>query len=801
MSQWLDLVLGDDAEQSGLMQVQQPVQRPAPVARPGSAMPRRQVPAPLSRRDAQDLIFEDDDAPAVQQQAPTPTQLSPQPMQQAAPQGQQRGWLGGMVDTIQGKQDPRYVGIPTIAEVLNNERSSWSAPMEGFGSEQWGWLTGAEDKDMAKVYGGILGDRFIRTEQDSNGYPVLVYRDKQGREAKAYVNAPGLDMQDVGRGIVGAVPFAAAGGAIGSAMQGARLIPRMVGQALGMGATSVAQDAAGVATGTTDLDLVRTRDKAAAAAIGGAGGEAVGAAVGSIWRRLVSEPKYYNRATGQLTPEGQKIVKEAGLDLGAIKPDTLPKLGRAMAERGDVENALRGDISQEFGINTTLGEATRNRSQLLREQQIRGGTYGQTAERGMRQFDALRENAIENAVRGEIEAGRSGIAGQLAPGRAGVNVDKASAGANIRANTQAALQTAKDFERKAWKDVPEFLASSDALEALEPAMQRGLASRRITYIEPGTAAAKMSEKLDAFIAGEMPASGSSFITRGSTGNIDLMRRQLLSTMEDAATPTDKRAAKAIYDTFNDWVSEAAKMTGDPSISSKMLVARGMTRQMREIFDGPQKSAGANILKNILERTDSAEGIVDALFSAPSKSQIKGGAITALQHLKRGYDTYLPKDAAKAAWDDIRLAYWLKTIETRDGKLAGPQALSKAIRGALVSQKSVAQTLYTQEERATMLRLARILDDISRRNPNTSWSAIGIGALGKDLADAFLSMIGGNSIPMRIAIKTVMTPLRDAAGAVRLREATGNMAGAQLPRARSLTLSGPGAAIGAGSERR
>ncbi|MBF9645462.1 hypothetical protein, partial [Streptococcus pseudopneumoniae] len=79
------------------------------------------------------------------------------------------------------------------------------------GKEMWGWLTGANDQEQARVFKGILGNRFVKTEQDANGYPVVVYKGQDGQEQRAYVNKPGLDAQDVLRDVVGIAPNIGAG--------------------------------------------------------------------------------------------------------------------------------------------------------------------------------------------------------------------------------------------------------------------------------------------------------------------------------------------------------------------------------------------------------------------------------------------------------------------------------------------------------------------------------------------------------------------------------------------------------------
>jgi hypothetical protein len=703
-------------------------------------------------------------------------------------------WLGRRVQDVVGKRDPRYKDVPTMAEVMNRDGSMT------FGNaarESGAWLTGASDKDMAGVYRGMLGDRFVRQETDANGYPIIVYRGPDGGEARAYVNKPGLDMQDVVRGVEGLAPYVGAGRAVGALTKGASVVPRMVAQALGQGATSVAQDAAGVGAGVSDLDLAKTAGKAGLAAAGGAAGEAAGQALGYAWRKLVTEPRYFDRATRQLTPAGEDAARAAGLD-----PETLPQniaqdFGREMAKTADPFEAASPVIRNEFRIPQTRGEMTGNMQDLLREQQMSAGTYGETAARIMKSFRDAQTKSIDNAVRGDMGPVEPGIAGKLAPDRIGASLGKDDLGANIRANTQSALDAAKKTESEAWKAVPDdFRATDEALAAIDDVIPQVLAARKVQVIEEGLtpAAKKMSDMIEKFQAGEMPKGSSRYVDKSLAGHVDVMRRRLLAGMQEAATPTDKRAAEALYDGFNDWIVEAAKHSGDPSIAMKLVTARSISREIHQAFDGEKGSAGARIMANILKKADSAEGVVNALFSAPSSGQIKGGAVAALDSLKRAYDTYLPREAAKAAWDDVRLAYWMRIAEKKTGDVGGPQALATSIKTALNSQGSIAKKLFTPEELGEMNRLAMVLESVARRNPNTSWSGVSMGALLRDIGNAVLNIVGWNNTLVRTVAGPALKPFTEAYGRQSAGKATGWGAGAGGRRAAPLPLAGPSGGV-------
>lgn len=858
MGTYSDLLFGP--ADGGLVEpVQAPIERPAPVVRPGSALPRSRPPsvaAPpvadavpkdvylppaefekLSKPDQEAYIRQRNDwldykqergrfarqpPPSPAPAAPTPqapvaapepaaplprysdelfgpTEPVPAPMPKpAAPavpapeaEPDASSWIGRRAQDVLGKHDRRYKDLPTIAEALKAEGNMGIGTA---GREMWGWLVGASDKDMAGVFQGILGPRFIRTEQDANGYPIVVYRGQDGAEQKAYVNKPGLDMQDVVRGVTGIAPNIGAARLVSGAMRGSNLLGRMVGQAMGQGAASVAQDVAGVVTGVSDTDLERSATKAGLSAAGGAAGELIAAPLAYAWRKLVTEPRYFNRATGELTEEGIKAAEAAGLDPATLTRQAADDFASAIARSGNPRVASKQSFSNEFRIPRTQGELTGRKADLIREQNMQGGAYGESAARSMEGFRKRQGEAIEDAVRG--------MADEMAPARAGTRLGKDELGANIRANTQSAYDTAKEFENKAWKDLQPFRASDEMLAHLDEAIPQGLKQRGVTVIEEGLtpAAKKMSDMLESFQAGEMPKTASKYVGSDIVGQVDLMRRRLLAAMEDAATPTDKRATKALYDSFNDWVLDAARMSGDASIATQMRTARAISRQVHEVFDGVKGTAGERILGSVLKKADSAEGIVDALFSGQTRAQVKSGSIDALKRLKEAYTRFLEPEAAKAAMDDLKLAYFMRMVEDKAGRVMEPRALSSSLKNALASQRSVLTALgVTKEEMARMGRLASLLEDVARRNPNTSWSGVTMSAFMRDIGNALMSMLGANNVLVRAAAGPAIKPFQEAYGRALVGRATGGGQGAAAPRLLPPPIAGPAAGI-AGSDR-
>lgn len=684
------------------------------------------------------------------------------------------GWAEWVGKNISGRQDPRFKDLPSANEVLATR------PDQASGKRVWSHVIGADDEGMAKTYAKSFGADFVRTERDAHGNPIVVYRDG-GKEQRAYVNKPGLDYEDVSRGLIGAIPYVLSGGMAGAALKGAPVLGRMAGQALTMGGTSAATDVAGAATGVAPLDIAHSAKKAGITALFGAGGEAAGAALGALATRRAA--KNLVDASGKPSPAFEAAMRDAGIDPATVQlsKKAMEDFAQKFARTGDAKGSFVELGSEEFNIPRTLGELTGNKNQLLREQQYRGGTYGETARTRVEALDTTQGKAIGNALRGEIEPGRPGMAGQIAPERAGQQLRKGEMGANIRANTEAAYDAAKTAESEAWSKVKRVEAKPEALAEIDPHFQAALTKSGHIIDEAVTPqAAKMAQALDTFKAGKAPTKAAGVLPDTAVGDINTMRKRLLGMYQAAAPGEDARAARMLYDTFNDWIPIAAEKAGDYATATAMRTARGISRDVHATFDGQQGTPGARIMANVLKKTDNAEGIVNDLFSVPGKTEIKNGATTALASLKKAYDAHLPADAAKAAWDDIRLAYFDRMIGMKTGEHMTPGRLVTSLKTARENQASLYDSLFDAGERQSLRRLEVAMTGIEKKNPNTSWSAIGAGALMRDVGKAIYGMLGGNSAIGKLVGGGIYNRVDKAWGGFRANQATGNGTGASIP---------------------
>jgi hypothetical protein len=780
---------GDDA---ALELTQSPVPRPTPVPRPGSEMSRQAPRRPtLSIPQAAP-----ETPPAASAQPPeaatdwygaingTPT-ASPAVDPNAEPDA--KTWLGRRMQDIRGKQDPRTKDLgsfmgPTMERELPD--AAQRGPIAGH------ILLGQDDDSLAKLIGQQLGPRFRGMRKDANGYPIVSYIGQDGQPAEAYVNKPGLDMQDLARGVASAVPYVAVGGAMNAAAKGMSLVPRMLAQGTGQGVTAIGTDVAAAASGVADPDPSHTLVKAGLAAGFGAGGEAVGAATGALWRKFVTEPGLYDKAAGQLTPKGAQAAQQAGLDPTQLSRDLQQQFAQDLARTGSGQVASRGVVSAEFGIPRTRGELQNDIPTLIREQQVRGGNYGPDAANRMKDFDTGQQDAVRNALFGEIttNTGRQkpGIAQTIAPNRSANDYGKAEVGGNIRANTQAALDAAQATEDAAWKLVPRNVTPDDA--AIPLLRQKLNEAVRSFPIDEGTAAGKMANDLQSFLERKAPGKAADWIDHDPVGNVEEFRKRLSARLADAVTPTEKKAAGAMYGAYNDWVREAAEQGilkgANPVDVAQMVTARGISRSIHEVFDGQKGTPGARILADVLKKADSAEGVVNALFTGPT-SEIKAGTIQALRSLKQAYDKHLAPDAAKTAWDDIRLAYVLRMVQDTTksvGDPVGAQALQSNINRALSKQMSVARELLTPDEIGMLRRFSVSLQGIEKKNINRSWSGVSAASFAKDFFNALITAVGFKS--------TLAGTVGNMAGANVAKRAYGSAAASQALSGVPKALSSP-----------
>ncbi len=636
------------------------------------------------------------------------------------------GAVGDIADSVtnsvMGKQDPAFEGVPAFTgdgiRDLDTRKKIEQAKAVTF-----------EDAAYGDIVKKALGPRLLNSETDANGYEILTYRGDDGQEHKAYLNQPGLDAQDVDRGIAAAAPFVAMGGLSGAVAKGlgGRLLTRMAAQGLGAGGASIAADqVAGQMGSEQGTDFVR----AGVATVGGAALEGLSGPIARTWAAIFRRG---GMKDGKLTGEAARQARKMGLDPDDMEERLARSFARDLEIAADPAEARAKAQAGEFNIPTTVGQRTKNPKALGVEEEARRGLFGDRAQSIMQDFEKRQSQAIEGAV-------NEGIGGRLAPNAAGR--EPATLGQRVRDSARSARAIAEQTEDQLWEALgPMYPVEGVVEETLPKALTNRITQSGIRPDRELTPAAhKMAMMLDDYMAGkQMTSPYTSLGEDAAELSIDDMRRRLLGVYQSADKGGDKRAAKALYDGFNDWIddiAEAAAIRGDTGGAAKLVTARAFTRDLKSLFEpkgrGGRTSPAARKIASVLDEADTPEGAINALIGrgGPTGSAPEG-TVQALQHMKR-----ILGDTHKDAWNDIRLAYWTRIAVDKQGKMLSPGRMRNNIQAAFQNQPSVMNTLFTKQEQNLMRRFAKALDDATYTPPNPSGTSYELQRMrnrGKDSA--------------------------------------------------------------------
>jgi hypothetical protein len=456
----------------------------------------------------------------------------------------------------------------------------------------------------------------------------------------------------------------------------------------------------------------------------------------------------FDKASGQLTPKGQAAAKSAGVDPAELSAEAQKVFAKTYSMTGDAaEAATRADV-EPFGLPATKGQVSKDPYLLTQEEGMRRRLKGETAQNVIRAFDVEQEQAVKNAALGSDP---QSITTAISPGRrpamAPQDANPMVLGQSVREGTNAAREAARVAEGEAWERVGPLTPKPEAFDTLGAALDRRLGSDLAIDSKNTPAAAQLAQEIDRFVSGEAPEQVAKILKNNPVRTVDAMRRRLLAISKGAQTPTDKRAASALYDGFNDWIGEAADnglLAGDPASAAAMKVARGFTKEVRELFAptiaGKTSPAGRR-LSAVMEGADSPEGVINQLLGSSGSRGVDQGTTQALTNLKQALDKDAPADVAKATWDDVRLAYWVRQVQGRNGEMLGPTAILNNIKTALSNQQSVVRALYTREETLQIRRFVQALETISYKPPNASGSGYTAASFFKDFVSKLFEAFG------------------------------------------------------------
>lgn len=720
----------------------QPRPRPRRQAQPRQEAPQ---PAPPPAADpvapppqTVDDLFKVPTAPAA---APAPANPNAEP---DAPT-----WWGRRQQDISGKQDPRFKGLPTLADtgavlISDVNRSQLTMPNDASYADM---LT----KSLAP------GVTMTRRFKDANDYEVVGFKYDDGPEQLAYVNQPGLDTSDVGRGVMGALPFLFGGGIAAKGLQkvGAPLAAKVFGQAGTAGVVSLGQDAAAYGQGSEQgVDL----PKLAGSVAGGAIGELAAPVIGGLWRKFVTEPRLFNKATGELTEKGAEAARASGIDPAELTSEIQQEFAKLLARSGNARAAGVAAETGDLNIPTTLGQRTKNVAQLTREQEMRDGVWGQSAAKAMKDFDEKQWQAIVNATMGEIAPNKPGMSIALNPNRSPGDYAPGQLGTSIAERTQAGRQVMEETASETWKAIGKIEPTDGALAELPRYIGNALGDLAPTENDVALMPVTTSilKQAKSFIEKSPPKQAvDEFLPTTPVADVNRFRQAIGAKIGEMEKGTDRNAAGKVYNAVNDWIREMAEQnmltatTGDASVAAaRMVTARGLTRNLHELVEASGNKPGAAIVKKILDGADSPEEVIRSLFVGPTAKSVKPGSIAAIKSIKE-FAAQLPKEDGDMLMKDLKLAYWLQIVRNPAGKegenIYNPQTLLRNLRVSSDSQRSVWLSMFTPQELAFRNRLIRALENGPTFHdwtvkPNSSRSGTTAGRM---VMEALGSLVGGN----------------------------------------------------------
>jgi len=824
MTRWSD-ALFDDEQDASLVRTQAPIQRPDPIARPepierpGAAPPRSmprpqpQGPAPgrfqFKPQDAprfapgatggggvepeqpktrwSDSIFDDEAVgPKV---GPQPTAPKPGPVTvpfAGYKDPKQEGWMEWAANNVTGRKDPRYHGLPSIQSVLQNEIFHGELPDDQHNKSvassrhlAIGHGLTNDELGQANIVKRALGDRFISLEKDAYGAHVVNYRDHGGMPKKAYVNVPGLDMEDMNDTANQTLPYLAMGRMIRGVAPNTGGLTSMAGQ--GMGATSVSllQDLGALAMGS---EKAPDNMKAGMVGLIAAGVDGLSPIAGNLFRKFVVEPRLYDRTTKQLTEKGVEAARRAGFNPDDITGDMVETFAKKYAELRNPQIVGQTMRTGEFDIPVSRGQMTKDPGFLLNEKAMRYGAFGDGAKTTIRDFDTRQAQAVTEAALG---GGEKSVARAINPQRAATTTKPGDVGAGIQGGLTAARDAGKQELKSAWAEVGPQYATPEAIDSLP-----GFIARELGEVAPllsstgdknvAPAAKSMVDILRKFRAGDPTHEADDFLGKATVPELDALRKTLGKLMNGAQS-NDREAAGRVYRGFNAWLRDSGErglLAGDMGAYEAAAKARDLTSQFKEVFTAETlhgaPTPGRKIVDHILKTTDNPESIVKGLFGTDPGAVPKQGAVEAIRLIKQGVNRHMPEDQAKGVIDDIRLAHWMNVVKNGQGDMHTPTMIAKRIDQALNSQASVMRELYTPQEIALIRRFGAAMKDISWKDPNPSGTGTAnlfhASQWGQALVRALHSYNGPLGKIMQMTLGSL--PIKNVAGAVSAQAAIG-----------------------------
>lgn len=598
---------------------------------------------------------------------------------------------------VQGDVDPREEGLPSYTKFRVNDRGSIDPAIGHTGG---GEMMITDDEGFGNYLKKKLGPRFRGMRKDYYGQPIIKFVDQDGEEQEAYVNKPGLDMDDVNRGVLSSVPYMIASGPLslaGSAIaKGAGLIGNSVRAAVqgtGQALTSVGQDVAGTVAGSGQApDPI----KAAWAGLGGAAGEVASGSATQFRDWMAQRGLFRN---GELTQRGRLLVQQRGVDPDGLEADIARQWAkdRTTALTGP-ESADRKMVTESQGLRGTVGDYTQDVEQQILESNMERGSLGQEAHRVMHDFRRQQQEGVEKAT-SDYSTEQFGH-GREVPAGAGEELQRGAKSKFAQQKAEAddawvgVSQKRMDLDdddreilagyyRRLKKDRPEVWAALGRIDPqTQPAAAKALGDIEDAILQNAWGRTKSSKGLG---------------FEGKQLNLQQLRTRLTQAREQAArsgNPADLEVTNAIADRYNEFVIHLGQATKDTSDALQMMKAVDLTEKLERTWGLKGGSEADKFMRDLIIKDATPENIVKRIFTESGRSGT--ASVPIIRRLKEVFGEDSPE------WAIIRATAFDNLVTGGKGAALTAERLHKNA-AELITRNSVYRELFDAGEIRQMER--------------------------------------------------------------------------------------------------
>lgn len=507
-----------------------------------------------------------------------------------------------------------------------------------------------------------------------------------------------------------------------------------VGQAAATGAAFGGTAGFGAGEGGVANRLESAAGGTAAGAVFGAGLEVAAPVVGALIQRVRGNPRLFDPRSNRLTPEGERVAREAGLD----PAQASAALQREFAQ--EAQNALNPEQAVAVAqartlpvpVNLRRGQSTLDPDQQMLESQMAKGVYGSLPGERIR----ASEEAQQAALRGNVRE----IGNRIGGGQ----VQELGQGAT---RAQTALANAEQASREGFRNLYREARNADGAATIAgPQVSQGtfniaegLAAEGFTR----RSAPAVHEVLD-----EIQALATRSQARPATSIAEIWaRRQELNALSRGVPSPQTAAAGTARRQLDAWLEETIDnglIEGDAAVVEMWRAADRARRSHAQQFE-----AGDFVSKLVARRPDGSnelaldpQSAVNLIFGRSETGfTSQNGMIRNLMRLRTQLGANSPE------WNGLREEAFLRIARAGEGATTPTGRdfsggnFAKAWESALAKSPGTMRLLFTEQERnliSQFANIARRTTTAVKGGANTSNTSAGAAQIVRRLfASAFM----------------------------------------------------------------